>query len=130
MRTVKKIILYGLCAGVVLTAGGTLVLKLLFPTAKLRAVLQEQVRTRLHRTAQIGDVSLGFTGLAFERLKLSEPPDFKAGTFLYVEKATLRWRLLPLLRHAIVFKEVRLENPQLNLVREKDGSTFNISDLI
>jgi hypothetical protein len=124
-----KIIGCLLLAILALLAAATLLLKVVYPPAKLRRLVEEQIRERLHRQAQIGPVELSLSGISAERLRLSNVPDFSAGTFLYVEKAKIRWALAPLLHRTLVIEKVALTEPQINLVRRADGKTLNISDL-
>src|SRR4029077_5930007 len=101
MRQFVKMILLlaGGCLGLSLLA--TVALRVIFPPAKLRELVLEQIRIKLQREAQVGDVSLGVTGLALERFRLSEVPSFSVGTFLAVDRLKIRWSLLPLLSKQI-----------------------------
>lgn len=114
---------------VVLLGIATTILRLAFPPARLRRLVQEEIRQKFHREAQIGPVNLGVFGISAERLRLSDVPNFQAGTFLYVQQAQIRWALAPLLRRKLVIEKVVLKEPQINLVRMADGKTLNISDL-
>jgi uncharacterized protein involved in outer membrane biogenesis len=129
MRKLFKIsvIALGVLMAVVLLLTG--VLHWMYPPARLRAMVQEQLRKQLHRESQIGPVDLGFWGISLERLKLSDVPDFNAGTFLFVEKAQVHWALMPLLHHQIVVRDIVFQSPQVNLVRHANGKTLNVSDL-
>ena len=42
---------------------------------------------------------------------------FSEGTFLAVDKVTVRWELLPLLSKQVLVKAIILEKPQINLIR-------------
>jgi uncharacterized protein involved in outer membrane biogenesis len=114
----------------VLLLVGSFALHAFFPVARLRALAQSEIRAQLHRDVQLGDISLGLFGLTVDRLRLSEKPDFSAGTFLYVDRVKIRWALWPLLRHRLTLSAIELDKPQINLVRFADGKTLNINDLI
>src|SRR5262245_3163585 len=117
-RPIKKVftVFLWIAAGMaVLLAGASLALRILFPPAKLRALAQEEICKHLHREAQIGPVGLGVFGGTLERLRLSNVPDFSAGTFLYVEKAALHWSLLPLLQRKTRIDLIVLDQAQVNL---------------
>jgi len=124
---IVKIILVGILLFLI---AGTVVIRFFFPAARIRALAQSQIRSQMHREAQMGDISLGLFGLSIERFRLSEKPGFAAGTFLYVENVRIRWSLWPLLHRRLWLSNVLLEQPQVNLIRLPDGKTLNISDLI
>src|SRR5688572_513161 len=115
MRHFIKIIvtLLGIAVGLLVLI--TIAVRLFFPPAKLRGIVSEQVRTRLNREVQLGDVQLGLGGLTLKRLKLSEAPSFTAGVFLAVDHVSVRWALLPFLSKKVVIKEITLEKPQVNI---------------
>jgi hypothetical protein len=126
MKTIKTILVGLLVLGVTLS----IALHFFLPAAKLRALAQSEIRAKWHREAQIGDIGISLFGLSVERLRLSEKPNFAAGTFLYVENVRVRWSYLPLLRHQFALSDILLVEPQVNLVRMGDGKTLNISDLM
>ena len=130
MRLFFKLCLSIFAAFVVLLALATIALRLLLPPAKLRGMVLEQVRTHLHREAQVDRIQLWINGLTIERLRLSERPDFSRGTFIFVESARIRWNWWPLWHHQLHLKEIMFDRPQLNLTRLEDGKTYNISDLL
>lgn len=104
-------------------------LRIAFPPAKRRTLLQEQVRTRFHREIQFDKMRVGLRGLTLERARLSEKPDFNRGLFLSIESVRVRWAWLPLLRHRLRLTQVILERPRITFIRQSDGKTYNISDL-
>jgi len=121
------VIVFGVLIGLLILS--TVILRMAFPPAKLRRLVEDQIRQQLNREAQIGEVRLDIRGLSLSRIKLSEVPSFSAGTFLAVDETDVHWTLLPLLFKQIVIKEILLEKPQINLIRMADGKTYNISDL-
>ncbi len=130
MRKLLKIlfvvIAFLLCA-VVLTS---LALRFFFPSAKLRHAVEQQIRMKLNREAQIGAIRLGLRGISITRFKLSEVPSLaEGGLFLAVDKMEVRWALMPLLSKRMEIKAVVLNKPSINIVRMADGKTLNINDL-
>lgn len=108
----------------------SLALRFLFPSAKLRHAVEQQIRTKLNREAQIGNIQLGLRGITISRFKLSEKPSLaEAGLFLAVDKMDVRWSLMPLLSKRMEIKTVMLNQPTINLVRYTDGKNWNINDL-
>jgi uncharacterized protein YhdP len=129
MKKFTKILLGMLVAFVVLLGLISLGIHLAFPPAKLRRLVEDQIKTQLHREAQIGSIDLGISGIKITRFKLSEVPDLKAGTFLAVDDVKVRWALRPLLSRQIVIQSILLDKPQVDLIRMADGKALNISDL-
>lgn len=117
-------------AVVALTLGGLAVfIKVKFPPEKIKNLVQEQVKARLHRELKLGDVALGlWCGVSLKDVTLSERPDFAAGTFLSARSVSVEPFLLPLLRGNVVIKRVALEKPAAAVIRFPDGR-FNFSDL-
>jgi uncharacterized protein YhdP len=114
---------------VVLLIAGTIVLRMKYPPARLRELVETQIRERLNREAQVRYVQLGLGGLRLEDVRISEPPNFRAGTFLVVEAIDIHWALLPLLSKHVSVNSVLLQKPQLNVVRLADGKKLNVGDL-
>ena len=129
MRKFIKIIAVSLSVLVGLMVLATLSIRVLYPPAKLRRLVEEQIRRDLHREAQLGGVQVGIGGLTLSRFKLSEVPSFSAGTFLAVDEMDVRWAWLPLLSKQVLINAIILDKPQINLIRRADGKTLNISDL-
>jgi hypothetical protein len=129
MRFARRAALLG--AGVLVAlCAVTVLLKLIFPTARLRNAIQAEVRRHFEREVQLDGVTIHPFGLRMERLRISERPAFTAGRFLFVERAEARWSLAALLRGRVVLKEVTLDSPQVTIVRFPDGRRLNISDLL
>src|SRR5579864_338892 len=93
MRKVFKflVIIFGSLCALLVLAG--VALKVLFPPAKIKRLVENVIREKLHREATLGSVDLGLSGIGIDPLTLSEIPNFKAGTFLTAEGVRLRWSL-------------------------------------
>jgi uncharacterized protein involved in outer membrane biogenesis len=77
-------------------------------------------RTELHTQLGGADLEIGWiTGIAFNNLALSEPG--AAEPAITAQKVTARVALLPLLRRQVMFYEIRLQQPVVQLVRDPQG---------
>jgi uncharacterized protein involved in outer membrane biogenesis len=77
-------------------------------------------RTELHTQLGGADLEIGWiTGIAFNNLALSEPG--AAEPAITAQKVTARMALLPLLRRQVMFYEIRLQQPVVQLVRDPQG---------
>ena len=130
MKNVLKI-LGGLTLVLALLLGiGSLLLHIFLPPEKAKALVLKQLTDRLKREVQIDRVSIGvLSGLSVSNLRISESPDFSKGTFLSSELFSLRISLPPLLMKKIVVRQLILKHPEVTIVRNADGKTFNFSDL-
>src|SRR5262249_5231825 len=87
--------------------------------------------SRLHRKVELGTVSVGFfSGLGVDDFKISERPDFQAGTFVSSDHFAVRINWPALLLKKIVIHSVELKKPNVTIIREPDGVTYNFSDLM
>ncbi len=130
MKKFLKVLIW-LAAGLaILVIAAAIAVKIFFPPEKIKALIEKQAAAQLHRQVKLGDVSVSlFTGLGISNFSLSEAPDFSAGTFVSSEKFVVVPRLLPLLQKKVFIKELELVKPQVNVVRNADGKTFNFSSL-
>lgn len=70
-----------------------IILRVMFPPEKVKALVEQAIHQRLNREARIGTVQLGLSGISMDRLELSEIPNFKAGSFLVADGVRLEWSL-------------------------------------
>ncbi|OGR87275.1 MAG: hypothetical protein A3A86_01100 [Elusimicrobia bacterium RIFCSPLOWO2_01_FULL_60_11] len=102
----------------------------MFPPEKIRAFITENIAKELGREARLGDIQAGlFKGIVVRDFALSESPGFKNGTFIEARAFVLKLSLRPLLQKKVVIREVALDTPQITVIRNADGKTFNFSDL-
>ncbi|MFA5974713.1 MAG: hypothetical protein WC859_00930 [Elusimicrobiota bacterium] len=116
MRRLLKFCLISLAILVSLFTLTFLTLRLALPQAKLRSMILEQIRTHLHRDAQLNEIHLWINGLTIERLRLSETPDFNHGTLIYIESTRVRWSWWPLWRPPLL-KEIVFNHPDLHFMK-------------
>ncbi len=82
----------------------------------------------LNRKVTLGDIKVSlFSGIEIHDLVIYEPESDE--TFVASDLVRLRYQLLPLLAMKVVVDEVRLESPEIRIVRRQNG-LFNFSDLI
>ncbi|HET6420501.1 MAG TPA: AsmA family protein [Geobacteraceae bacterium] len=112
---------------VVLAGGVLLLVKALVTPEMIRKNVLPRVEKAVHRRMDFDDAKIGlFSGIALSGLKVYEK-DGK-GSFVSLKEARLHYQILPLLSHRVVVDEIVLDTPDINIVRNTDGS-FNFSDL-
>ncbi len=127
MQRWKKIllILTGLiCVGFVVVL---VLVNILITPDRVRDTLVPMVAERLHRDLQLGEIEISLlSGIVLNDVVLTDRD--ADNPFVSVEKAVLRYRLLPLFMLRVEVAELRLVRPHLQITRYSDG-TFNFTDL-
>jgi AsmA protein len=122
-------ILFGIGAVLILLVVTLLVLAtVLITPERVKETILPLAEENLQRKIELGDIEVSlFSGIEIHGLKLYE----KNGQDLFVstDMVRLKYQLLPLLAMKVVIDEVRLEKPNVRVVRFKDGQ-FNYSDLV
>ncbi len=127
MKTLLKIA--GLSTLVLLVAvvGLTLFIRSYLTDEKIKALLIPQAEKQLGRTVEIGDIDVSiFRGITVHSFLLKEAD----GTtdFVRVDRFILRYDLSNLLRRKLSVSEILLKDPEVRLVRDRNGE-FNYSSL-
>jgi uncharacterized protein involved in outer membrane biogenesis len=93
----------------------------------IRSQVVEQVATRYHRTASLGEVTFNpFTfRLEASRFRL---PDADGRPMLAFGRLTVQPSIASLWRGGLVFSEIRMDEPRMRLVRRANGRV-NVQDL-
>ncbi|PLX90866.1 MAG: hypothetical protein C0614_00195 [Desulfuromonas sp.] len=128
MSKLKKIIVGLLMALVFAAVLLPLLVKLLITPERIKQVVVPLAEQSLQRKVELGEIEVSlFSGIELHDLNVYEPD----GKTLFVgsDLVRLRYQLLPLLTLKVVVDEVRLERPQIRIVRLADGG-FNFSDLL
>ena len=89
------------------------------------------VEDALNRRVDVGEVRLSLVptpSIRLSNLKVSDNAPFADNTFFFAEQVRLGLKFLPLLRGHFEIKELVLEKPVFNLLKQPDG-TFNYSDI-
>jgi len=110
-------------------AGGVLVQRLM-NLETYRGTIITSVQESLRRDIRYdrGDFSLGLVpSFSFTNVAIREPDG--SADFLRTDRLTFKIAILPLLYKRVVLKEMVMERPALQVIRNKDGR-FNISDLL
>ena len=130
MKKLIKILAVLVALGIVLLVIGSVALHMYLPPEKAKKLVLEKLSAQLKRDVEVGSVSVGLlSGLQMSDLKISESPNFSKGTFLSSEQFSIKVALLPLLYHKIVVRQILLNTPEVTIIRNADGKTFNFSDL-
>lgn len=101
-------------------------LAILFPPAKLRAMLETQASSVLSRETRFGDVSLGIfppVRLTVKDAAIAEPGGFNEGAALSARSVHLDLDVFALLGRRVVVRRLTLDRPVLHLVTRADGTT-------
>src|SRR5688572_5459170 len=117
MRTFLKIILWVIGAVVALALLATLAMRIFFPAAKVKKMVEEQVRKQANREARLGGAVVGFRSISLTGFELSNVPNFAAGRLLSVETLEVQWELWPLMSRQIHLTKILLKKPQVNIIR-------------
>jgi uncharacterized protein involved in outer membrane biogenesis len=130
--TMKKTLLLSLCLIILITLAACLILifgRLLYLDT-YKDVIISSVEKALHRrvTYKNGAFSLGH-GATFSFTKATIMERDGSTVFISAQRINFRIALLPLIEKKLVLKEVRLEEPNINLTRLKNGK-FNFSDIL
>src|SRR2546428_2420019 len=101
-------------------------LAFLFPPARVRALVQDQLSRSLTRQVRFADAGLGLfppVRLTVKQLTLSEAGEFANGTAFQTRAVRLDLDVLALLSRRVVVKRLALDEPVLHLVLRPDGTT-------
>jgi AsmA protein len=125
MKKLSAIIGVILIVGIV---GGAILVKVLITPERVRATVIPVAEKQLGRSVALDSIDISlFSGIVLEGLRIKEQDSQE--DFISTQRALLRYRLWPLLRMQIEVDEITLQQPQITIVRHRDG-TFNFSDLL
>ncbi|MBI5573803.1 MAG: AsmA family protein [Elusimicrobia bacterium] len=129
MKKLKKFLLIFVAIVMVLVIVGIVYIKIKYPPEKVKIILISKMSEFLRREIEIKNVTVGFTGLKVEGLRISEKPTFKEGSFVEAKQFLIKPNLAAILKKEISINKIILVAPSINITRYKDSS-FNFSDLI
>ena len=116
-----------------IAVGGTIVLVILIllilpvfvDANKFKPVLEKKVTEMTGRPFSVGgkvDISFfPFAGVSFSDLQLGNPPGFAEKQFVAIKSFDVRVKLLPLLSRKVEVKHFILADPQIVLIKDKQG---------
>lgn len=98
---------------------------------RYRDRIQTELQTRLGRQVQLGQMSLELLPPAFkvQNAVIGEDPKYDSGMpFAQTAELDIRLKLQPLLHKDVQVESLRMVRPQLELIRDRDGS-WNFSSI-
>ncbi len=101
-------------------------LALLFPPAKVRALVSAQLTTALAREVRFADAAIGLwppVRLSVRQPAVAEPGGFARGVAFQAQALHLDLDILPLLSRRIVVRRLVLDHASVHLVLRPDGTT-------
>lgn len=129
---VKKALVWTACLGLVLLvtlALGGVWFRYQYPPDRLRQIAVDASSAKLGRRIDVVGARVSFlNGLELTGVRVSEQPDFSAGTFISADLVLVQPRLVPLLTGQIVVHRVELDRPSIRLHR-LSADTFIFSSL-
>jgi AsmA protein len=128
MKKAGKIL--GIAAGILVVVIIVLVVaaKFLITPERVRDTVVPLAEKNLNRSVAIGDIDIRlFSGVVIRDMRIGMQDTGQ--DFVAADEMVLRYRFWPLLKKQVVVDEIRLEKPQIRVVRNKDG-TFNFNDLL
>jgi AsmA protein len=128
MKKLTRIVAVVIALVVVLCVALVILAKVLITPERVRQTILPLAEEQLERKLELGEISVSlFSGIELHGLKIYE----RDGTEVFISSdlVRLKYQLLPLLAMKVVVDEVRLDQPQIRVVRYGDGR-FNYSDLL
>lgn len=99
---------------------------LLFPPARVRALVSDALAQGLRRDVRFADAGLSLwppVRLVVSRPELAEPGGFGEGAAFAADRLALDLEVWPLLSRKVVVKRLSIDAPALHVVLRADGST-------
>ena len=127
MNRIVKWLLIGGGTLVILLVAAVILIPLLVNVNSYKPQIEAKVQEATGRSFKIGgDIGLSvfpWVGLSLSDLELGNPQGFKETDLLKVGDFEARVKLLPLLSRKVEIKRIVLQDPQIVLVKDKDGRT-------
>ena len=94
---------------------------------RVKALVIPQAETALGRKVDIGDINIGLlSGITIRDFLIKETD--KESNFVSAKAFVLSYDLLPLLQKKLIISEIRLDEPAVQIIRDRKGK-FNFSTL-
>jgi len=132
MNKFLKISLIVLAVFVLIFVAAGITLKLMFPPAKLRALLMPKIEEVVGRPVKVESFSLKvWTGLGVQLkgIELANAKDFDPQPMATIEAITLKVNLLALLKRQLAVTSLSIDKPSI-LIEKSSKGAFNFDDLI
>lgn len=98
--------------------------KIFFPAERVRAEIVKRVSEQLGRTVELDEVSLSLLpapSLDLRGLRIFNPEDFPGAEFVSIDRLVVDLKIMPLLRRQLVFSDIELVHPVIQLRKAVDG---------
>ncbi len=121
----------GVCAGlfILLLIVAAILIPILLPPAKLKAMAMNELTTALKHKVTIGDVHFNvFSGFDIQDLVVANRVGWADRPMVSAEDISISYHLLPLLWGKVSLGEIKLNQPQI-FVERRNPSQFNFSDM-
>lgn len=95
-----------------------------FPADRIKAEIEKRASETLRRHVELDAVSLSILPrltLDLKGLRVYNPEDFPGGELVSIDRLSCRLKLFPLLKKQLVFNEITVHHPVLNIRKTKDG---------
>ncbi len=126
MKNLPRLLLVAAAVVVAVVLLAWAALAILFPPAKVRALVEQQASNALARPVRFESASLGLfppVRLSIRGLALAEPGGFGNGAAFQAQTFALDLDAFALLGRKVVVKRLVLDRPALHLVLKTDGTT-------
>ena len=127
MNRIVKWVLIGGGTLLILLVAAVILIPLMVDVNSYKPQIEAKVQEATGRSFKIGgDIGLSvfpWVGLSLSDLSLGNPQGFKETDLIKVGDFEARVKLLPLLSRQVEIKRIILQNPQIVLVKNKDGRT-------
>lgn len=125
MSRPQKVItwIFGVLAFILIV--GIVLLKIFFPTEKVRIMAMEQGSEALGRPVFIKGVELSFwggLGVNLDSVVVGNPDGFNGPVFFTTDNVDVKLKLIPLIRQEFRVKRLSIKKPDINMVKLADGS--------
>ena len=119
----RKTIIIGVIALVLIVLALALIPRFL-DVNQYRGRIQAELQNRLGRPVTLGDINLSLLppSLQVKDVTIGEDPRFGVGPFAKAQLLAVRVSLMPLLRKNVEIQSLRLINPDIQLICNRDGS--------
>lgn len=133
MNKFLKFVLWaaGLFVGafVLLLIAAAIIIPIVLPPAKLKALATDKFTTALHHKVSIGDVRFNvLSGFSIKNLVIANRVGWDSRPLVAAQDISISYHLFPLLWGQVSLGEIRLNNPDI-LVEHRNPNQFNFSDM-
>ncbi|MEK7699863.1 MAG: AsmA family protein, partial [Planctomycetota bacterium] len=130
MKKTKKIIIIALCVILPLIAC-VIAAPFVINLNNYKGKIVNIAKSNLGRDMDFDNIEISLlSGLGAEirGLRIAENPEFGKGDFVHLERLQIKIKLFPLLKKQVQVKELILEKPRIQLIKNQKGE-FNFKDL-